>query len=220
MMDFKFINELREAGMPLTKIREHFYPGIQYETLKSRLRRHNLKEAEKEEQLTFDNLNGLKSSSVIIDDCTKAELQQAMDTDYDLERKTKIKEAPELTPEQIADERKLRFRSNDTIVDWNGARHFKIGVVSDSHIGNICTQMTFLNRAYDIFEELDITDVYHCGDILDGWYPNRSDQIYELFAHGADRQIDYVCDHYPMRENITTHFITGNHDFTFVRNTG
>lgn len=106
------------------------------------------------------------------------------------------------------------------VQEWNGCKHIRIGVVSDTHIGNVCTQMSFLHRLYEKFKELGISDVYHCGDISDGWYPNRSDQIYELFAHGADRQVKYICENYPKIPGITTHFITGNHDYTFVRNTG
>ena len=108
----------------------------------------------------------------------------------------------------------------EIVKEWNGCKHIRIGVVSDTHIGNVCTQMTFLRELYEKFDALGIKDVYHCGDISDGWYPNRSDQIYELFAHGADRQVKYICENYPRIEGMTTHFITGNHDYTFVRNTG
>ena len=104
--------------------------------------------------------------------------------------------------------------------DWNGSKHIRIGVVSDTHLGSKHAQLTFLEELYDRYKELGITDVYHCGDICDGMYPNRSDQIYELHSHGADAQVDYVVDNYPKRDGIVTHFITGNHDFTFVRNTG
>lgn len=110
--------------------------------------------------------------------------------------------------------------SNVIVKEWDGTRHIRIGVVSDTHIGNKNTQMTFLNKLYDTYHKLGINDVYHCGDISDGWYPNRSDQIYELFALGADQQVDYIVKNYPRREGIKTHFIIGNHDYTFVRNTG
>lgn len=114
----------------------------------------------------------------------------------------------------------IEKKQTHVIKDWNGRKHIRIGVVSDTHIGNKNCQMTFLNHAYDIFEELGITQVLHCGDISDGWYPNRSDQVYELFAHGADQQVDYIVKNYPRRDGITTDFIIGNHDWTFVRNTG
>lgn len=111
-------------------------------------------------------------------------------------------------------------KRRDIVRDWNGCKHIRIGVVSDTHIGNVNSQMTFLKDLYGRFSELGISDVYHCGDISDGWYPNRSDQIYELHSHGADRQVDYICKHYPKIDGITTHFIIGNHDYTFIRNTG
>lgn len=104
--------------------------------------------------------------------------------------------------------------------EWEGNKHIRIGVVSDTHIGSVYNQMTFLNHLYDRYKDLGITDVYHCGDISDGWYPNRSDQVYELHAHGADRQVDYICNNYPKIDGITTHFVIGNHDYTFIRNTG
>lgn len=114
----------------------------------------------------------------------------------------------------------IKPSKNEKVIEWDGCKHFRIGVVSDTHIGNVCTQMSFLNKLYEKYKELGITDVYHCGDISDGWYPNRSDQIYELFVHGADRQVKYIVENYPRIDGITTHFITGNHDYTFVRNTG
>lgn len=114
----------------------------------------------------------------------------------------------------------IEKKRRDFVRDWHGNRHIRVGVVSDTHIGNVNNQMTFLNTLYDRFEDLGISDVYHCGDISDGWYPSRSDQIYELHSHGADRQVDYICKNYPARDGIKTHFIIGNHDYTFIRNTG
>lgn len=104
--------------------------------------------------------------------------------------------------------------------EWNGQELITFGVVSDTHIGNKHTQMSFLNEAYDIFEKMGIDMVIHCGDISDGVYKNRDEQIYELFAYGADNQVDYIVKNYPRKDNITTHFICGNHDLTHLRNGG
>lgn len=114
----------------------------------------------------------------------------------------------------------IKVKENVVRQEWNGCSHFRIGVISDTHIGNVNTQMSFLKDLYKKFKKYGVKDVYHCGDISDGWYPNRSDQVYELYAHGADAQVNYIVEHYPKEEGITTHFITGNHDYTFVRNTG
>lgn len=104
--------------------------------------------------------------------------------------------------------------------EWNGEQIIKFGLVSDTHLCSKYQQITFLNEIYDRFAAEEIKNVYHAGDITDGYYSNRSQQIYELFKHGADEQVDYVVDNYPRREGITTSFIIGNHDNTHIINGG
>lgn len=108
---------------------------------------------------------------------------------------------------------------NQVETHWDGIRHFKFGVVSDTHLCSNNQQLTFLNDVYDIFEQEGIKDVYHSGDILDG-YGMRKGQEFEVFKHGADAQIKYCIDKYPEREGITTKFITGNHDHSFIKSAG
>lgn len=96
----------------------------------------------------------------------------------------------------------------------------RIGIVSDTHMGSIFHQKTYLQTAYDDFEKQGITHVYHAGDISDGLYTNRPGSVYELYAIGFDRQLDDIVANYPKRDGITTYFITGNHDATHVMNGG
>lgn len=96
----------------------------------------------------------------------------------------------------------------------------KIGIISDTHIGSNYWQPTYLEMAYDDFEKEGITKVYHAGDISDGTYPNRAGNIYEIHSHGLDQQVDEIVERFPRRENITTYFITGNHDATHMMNGG
>lgn len=100
------------------------------------------------------------------------------------------------------------------------SKKIKIGIVSDTHMGSKYFQKSFLDRAYDDFMEKGITDVYHAGDITDGFYTNRPSSIYELYAIGFDQQLDDVVDNYPKRDGITTYFISGNHDATHTVNGG
>lgn len=104
--------------------------------------------------------------------------------------------------------------------EWNGEEEIIFGVVSDTHLGSKYQQITFLNKTYDKFKELGIKKVYHCGDISDGFYKNRDQQIYEIFKFGADEQAEYIIENYPKREGITTDFIIGNHDNTAIINGG
>lgn len=94
---------------------------------------------------------------------------------------------------------------------------FKIGLVSDSHIGSRFWQKSHLDAAYEHMRELGVTDVYHSGDISDGFYPGR---MAEVYVYGADEQVDEIVRKYPKIEGMTTRFITGNHDETHMRNGG
>jgi len=96
----------------------------------------------------------------------------------------------------------------------------RIGIVSDTHMGSNYFQRTFLEMAYDDFAKRGIKNVYHAGDISDGFYSNRPSSIYELYALGYDQQKADIVKHYPKRDGITTHFITGNHDATHMMNGG
>lgn len=97
---------------------------------------------------------------------------------------------------------------------------FKIGIVSDTHIGSLYWQRTFLKMAYDDFKANKITEVYHAGDISDGVYPQRAGNMFELYARGFDEQVDAIIQDFPRVEGITTFFITGNHDLTHQYNGG
>ena len=96
----------------------------------------------------------------------------------------------------------------------------RIGIVSDTHMGSIFFQKTYLQMAYDDFAKEGITEVYHAGDISDGFYTNRPGSMYELYAIGFDHQVDDIVENYPKRDGITTYFISGNHDATHVMNGG
>ena len=95
----------------------------------------------------------------------------------------------------------------------------KIGVLSDVHKGSLYHQADLLELAYDVFEKEEIKDVYVVGDILAGEKMYRG-QEYELFAHGADAQIDLAANTWPEKKGILTHFITGNHDLSFWKQSG
>jgi predicted phosphodiesterase len=96
-------------------------------------------------------------------------------------------------------------------------RKFRIGLISDTHIGSRFWQKSHLDAAYDMFAQLGITDVFHVGDVTDGFYKDRMSEIY---LYGADEQADEVVEKYPKRPGIITRFITGNHDETHLRNGG
>ena len=102
---------------------------------------------------------------------------------------------------------------------WDGAETITFGLISDTHLGNKYTQLTYLHNFYNICVERGIKDVYHAGDITDGLKMRRGHE-YELYVTSADELKDDVVKNYPRRVGITTHFIGGNHDITIFRHVG
>lgn len=85
-------------------------------------------------------------------------------------------------------------------------KEISFGLVSDTHLCNEHSRLDILEAAYDTFQKAGIKEVYHAGNIIDGEFKfNR----YELLAHGVHEQANYLADHYPQREGITTYFISG-----------
>lgn len=96
--------------------------------------------------------------------------------------------------------------------------HTEICVVSDTHFGNIHQQLHLLNDIYREAYNRGIETVLHCGDMVDGNYPNRPENPRQQFLHGFDEQVGYVVDMYPKIKGITTKYILGSHDETHYKN--
>lgn len=96
--------------------------------------------------------------------------------------------------------------------------HTQLCAVSDTHIGNIHQQLHLLNLIYEEAYNRGIEIVLHCGDLVDGNYPNRPEQPRQQFLHGFDEQAGYVVDMYPKVKGITTKYILGSHDESHYKN--
>lgn len=97
---------------------------------------------------------------------------------------------------------------------------FKFGVVSDTHLGSKCQQLTLLKSAYADFDRENVDFVIHAGDLVDG-HKMYKGQEYELFMHSADEQRDYAVEQYPRLKNgKKTYIIAGNHDESFKKSAG
>ena len=93
-------------------------------------------------------------------------------------------------------------------------------IVSDTHLGNVHQQLHLLNDLYKEAYERGITTVFHAGDIVDGFYPNRTPYPPQQFIYTFNDQAKYVNKMYPLVNGINTYYITGNHDMTHYRNGG
>lgn len=110
------------------------------------------------------------------------------------------------------------INTNKVDLSSNKLIHTELCIVSDTHFGNIHQQLHLLNEIYKEAYYRGITTIYHCGDMVDGNYPNRPEQPRQQFLHGFDEQAAYVVDMYPEIEGITTKYILGSHDETHYKN--
>lgn len=102
----------------------------------------------------------------------------------------------------------IKFYKFDDLLKGSKIR---FGAVSDTHIGSKYHDNKFLHEVYDWFEEEGVDTVFHCGDILDGYgvYHGQQNTLSEV---NIGEQARMCADIYPRKKDITTYFITGNHD--------
>lgn len=96
----------------------------------------------------------------------------------------------------------------------------KLLLISDTHLCNKADRLDILNYVYDKADRKGIKHVLHVGDLTDGIYTNRPQQISELRVYGFDEHLQYVVEKYPKANDIKTFFIGGNHMNTYFKNGG
>ena len=194
-----------------------------YDCVRSRFRRAKEKEQKQELRIEDAFFKGLKEGKNIYSLYVEFGKELTDKTLSDLrDQGVQIKETPTGLLKVVD------FVSVDRIEHtekWKANKTIYFGLVSDTHLCSKWQQLTNLNKIYDIFlqkkEELGLDDliIYHAGDLVEG-SGMRKGHEYEIIAHGFDAQKDYVIKNYPLREGITTKFITGNHDGVFIRSSG
>lgn len=105
------------------------------------------------------------------------------------------------------------------IQEWSGNRVLSFGLISDTHINSKYTQLTYLQKFYEICSQRGVKDIYHAGDIDEG-EQMRTGHQYECYTQGADDHISEIVANYPCFNGIATHFITGNHDSSVYKRCG
>ena len=101
----------------------------------------------------------------------------------------------------------------------NNLEHLKLLLISDTHLCNKADRLDILRYVYDKAEDKGIEHILHCGDLTDGIYNSRPQQLYELRCYGFDEHLNYVLEKYP-RFSGKTYFIGGNHMNTYLKNGG
>lgn len=100
--------------------------------------------------------------------------------------------------------------TSDIVVPTIKAEHeagggtIKFGFISDTHLCSRHQRLDVLTYAYDEFKRRGIQTVFHAGNVVDG--ESRVNQ-HDLIVHGIAEQAQYVLDHYPKRDGVTTYYI-------------
>ena len=97
--------------------------------------------------------------------------------------------------------------------DW-----ITFGLVADTHLACREERLAELHMQYDLFKAEGITQVFHAGNICDGYVPRINGN--SVFETTADGQCQYVIDNYPARKGITTYFITGDDHESWLMDKG
>lgn len=119
-------------------------------------------------------------------------------------------------PEELYSDRN---EDNEYELDWNGDKIITFGLMGDTQLNSKYAQITHLHNFYDICAKRGIKTVFHTGDIDEG-EDMRQGHKYECYNQGVDNHIEEIIKNYPMRDGITTYFITGNHDASITKKVG
>lgn len=97
-------------------------------------------------------------------------------------------------------------------------QRIRFGLTSDNHLGSKYARNDVLEALYDIWEEDGITDVYQCGNMIDG---DARFNRFDLLVHGMEDQAHYFAENWPQRPGMSLHFITGDdHEGWYVQREG
>lgn len=85
----------------------------------------------------------------------------------------------------------------------------EFGAMGDTHLCSKYQRLDVLNELYDLYAQAGLKHVFHCGNWIDGESP-RAAPAHEELAHGIEGQCEYLAEHYPRRDGITTYAVAGD----------
>ena len=132
-------------------------------------------------------------------------------------KKSKYKTLAEVEQESVEDIPEEPFAALKEMVNSYKV-HIKIGIIGDTHIGNIFCDENTLNSFYKRCNDLGIKYIIHAGDLVDG-HNMYNGQVKEQNLHGFEEQVKYVISNYPKYDGLVTYIISGNHDMCYFNNT-
>ena len=130
--------------------------------------------------------------------------------DENSEEKTTVTLIRNYGHEQLINDLSYEIENNDN--------NIKCMLISDTRFGSIYQQTSILNDMYLKAKAMGVKYVFLTGDVVEGVYKGAK-SIYNSTLHkdGYDDQADYVAACFPRVDGITTYFVTGEHDLSFLK---
>lgn len=97
-------------------------------------------------------------------------------------------------------------------IDHNDENHIVLGVISDTHIGNINDSVPAIHAAYEEFLKRGIKTVIHLGDIIEGDHTSLAQRYADSYE-----QLSILIKQYPQTHEINTILLLGNHDYHCIK---
>ena len=112
----------------------------------------------------------------------------------------------------------IKSVNNNSKIIVNKERIVKFLLISDTRLCSKFAQLSILNNIYRIAYEMGVRKVFHLGDIVEGIYFGGEKKYNQsILHHNPDTQAMYVKKNYPYISDMTTYFITGEHDLSFLK---
>ena len=128
----------------------------------------------------------------------------------DKEEKVKVTLIRNYGHEKLIDDLSYEIEDNSESI--------KVMFISDTRFGSIYQQTTILNDLYVKAKKAGVKYVFLTGDVVEGIYSGVK-AIYNttLYKNGYEDQADLVANIFPRVNGITTYFLTGEHDLSFLK---
>lgn len=112
----------------------------------------------------------------------------------------------------------IKSHNHNTKTLFNNEKVIKFLLISDTRLCSKFSQLSILNNLYKTAFEMGVRHVFHLGDIVEGIYFGKDKKYNQVILHhNPDTQAMYVKKNYPYVSDMTTYFITGEHDLSFLK---
>lgn len=100
-------------------------------------------------------------------------------------------------------------RNNEISIKVSSSnKEFRCIIISDTHIGNVDSNMDLVKIVYEYASKNGINIIFNCGDLIEGICSSDKKNIKDIYG-----QIETYLKKHPYDKNINNFTLLGNHDY-------